>query len=94
MSTNKYILKLITKIFIFAITSIVVFNYLLVNPVISNELALGQMANSNEMYVLAQTYDKAKSIILIVYSCVTALLAGTAIYDTYKFISNKNKGEN
>ena len=94
MSTNKYILKLITKVFIFAIISVIVFNYLLVSPIISNELALEQMTNSNEMYLLTQTYDKIKPLILIVYSCVTAFLAGTAIYDTYKFISTKNKGEN
>lgn len=94
MSTKKYIFNLISKTFILVIISIIVFNYLLASPIISNELALGQMTNSNEMYVMVQAYDKAKSIILIVYSCITALLAGTAIYDTYKFISNKNKGEN
>lgn len=94
MSTQKYVFKLITKVFIFAIISIIVFNYLLASPIISNELALGQMTNGNEMYVLAQAYDKAESIILIIYSCTAALLAGTTIYDTYKFISTKNKGEN
>lgn len=94
MSTKKYVFKLITKISIFIIISIIVYNYLLVNPIISNELALGQMTNSNEMSVLAQAYDKAESIILIVYSCITAFLTGTTIYDTYKFISTKNKGEN
>lgn len=91
MSTKKYVFNLISKTFILAIISIIVFNYLLANPIISNELALEQMTNSNEMYVLVQAYDKVKPVILIVYSCITALLAGTAIYDTFKFI---NKGEN
>ena len=94
MNTKKYIFKLIAKAFILAIISIIVFNYLLASPIISNELALGQMINSDEIYLLTQTYDKIKSIILIVYSCITAFLVGTAIYDTYKFISIKNKGEN
>lgn len=94
MSTRKYVFKLIVKLFIFTIISVITFNYLLTSPIISNELALGQMTNSNEMYVLAQAYDKAESIILIIYSCITAFLTGTTIYDTYKFISTKNKGEN
>lgn len=91
MSTRKYVFKLVAKVFVFAIVSVITFNYLLTTPIISNALALEQMTNSNEMYVLVQAYDKVKPIILIVYSCITALLAGTAIYDTFKFI---NKGEN
>lgn len=91
MSTQKYVFKLVAKIFILTIISIIAFNYLLASPIISNDLALGQMTNSNEMYMLVQAYDKVKPIILIVYSCIAALLVGTTIYDTFKFI---NKGEN
>ena len=94
MSTKKFIIKITIKILVYAITSTIAIS-LLTNPIISNELALGQMQNSNELYLLMETYNKLRPFISIIYGLVTAWFAGTTIYDTYKFIKTRtNKGEN
>lgn len=94
MSTKKFIIKTTIKVLIYAIISTIALS-MLTSPVITNELALTQMQNSDELYVLMDTYNKVRPFISIVYGLITALFAGTTIYDTYKFIKNKyNKGEN
>lgn len=94
MTIKKFIIKTVVKIIIFAIISTIALS-LLTSPVITNELALGQMENSNELYMLMETYNKIRPFIEIIYGFVTALFAGTIIGDTYKFIKTKtNKGEN
>ena len=94
MGTKKFIIKTAIKVLIYVIISTVAFN-LLTNPIITNELAIGQMENSNELYLLMDTHNKIKPFISIIYGLITALFAGTTIYDIYKFIKTKtNKGEN
>lgn len=94
MNTKKFIIKTATKIVIYAIISTIALS-LLTNPIITNELALGQMENSNELYLLMETYNKVRPFISIIYGLITALFVATTISDTYKFIKTKtNKGEN
>lgn len=94
MTAKKFIIKTTVKILIYAIISTIALS-LLTNPVITNELALGQMENSNELYLLMETYNKVRPFISIIYGLITALFVATTISDTYKFIKTKtNKGEN
>lgn len=94
MNTKKFIIKTTTKVLIYAIISTIALS-LLTNPIITNELALGQMENSNELYLLMETYNKVRPFISIIYGLITALFVATTISDTYKFIKTKtNKGEN
>lgn len=94
MTTKKFIIKTVIKILAYAIISTIALS-LLTNPVINNELAMGQMENSNELFLLMETYNKLKPFVSIIYWFITALFAGTTIHDTYKFFKNKyNKGEN
>ena len=94
MTTKRFIIKTTIKIIIYAIISTVALS-LLTNPIITNELAMGQMENSNELYLLMETYNKVRPFISIIYGLITAIFAGTTIFDTYKFIkTKKNKGEN
>ena len=94
MSTKKFIIRTTIKVLIYAIISTIALS-LLTNPIISNELALGQMQNSNELYLLMETYNKVRPFISIIYGLVTILFASTTVYDIYKFIeTKKNKGEN
>lgn len=94
MTTKKFIIKTTIKILIYAIISTIALS-LLTNPVINNELALGQMENSNELYLLMEAYNKVKPFVSIVYGLITAWFACDTIYDVYKFIkTKKNKGEN
>jgi len=94
MTTKKFIIKTAIKVLAYAIISTIVLS-LLTNPIINNELALGQMENNNELYLLMETYNKVKHFVSIIYGLITALFAGTTIHDIYKFIkTKKNKGEN
>lgn len=94
MSTKKFIVKTSIKIVVYAIISTIALS-LLTNPIITNDLALGQMQNSNELYLLMETYNKTRPFISIIYGLITVLFAWTTISDTYKFIkTKKNKGEN
>ena len=94
MTTRKFIIKTTTKVLIYAIVSTIALS-LLTNPIINNELAIGQIQNSNELYLLMETYNKTKHFVSIIYGLITAFFAGTTIQDIYKFIKTKtNKGEN
>lgn len=94
MTTKKFIIRTVVKVLIYAIISTIAMS-LLTSPVITNEVALGQMQNSNEAYLLMESYNKTTPFISIIYGCITALFVGTTIYDIYKFIKTKiNKGEN
>lgn len=94
MTTKKFIVRTFVKIMIYAIISTIALS-LLDSPVITNEIALGQMENSNVLYMLMETYNRVRPFISIIYGFVTTLFVGTIIGDTYKFIKTKiNKGEN
>lgn len=94
MTTKKFIITTVVNVLIYAIISTVVLS-LLTNHIITNELALGQMQNSNEPYLLMVVYNKIRPFITIIYGLITALFVGVTICDTYKFIKTKtNKGEN
>ena len=94
MTTKKFIIKTTIKIIIYAILSTIALS-LLTSPIITNELALWQMQNSNELYLLVETYNKVRPFISVIYGLCTAAFAWTTISDTYKFIKTKtNKGEN
>lgn len=94
MTLKKFIIRTSIKILAYAIISTIAIS-LLTNPIITNELAMLQMENSNELYLLMDTYNKVRPFISIIYGLITALFVGTTIYDIYKFIKTKiNKGEN
>ena len=90
MSTKKFIIKTVAKIIIFAIISTIAMT-LLQSPVISNEIALGQMQNSNELFILMETYNKIRPFVVVIYSCIVLWFVGTVGCDIYKFIKTKTK---
>ncbi len=93
MSTKRFIIKTTAKAIIFAIISIIVMTFL-ESPIISNQIALGQMENSNELFMLMETYNKIRPIISVTYSCIVIWFIGTVGYDIYKFIKTKIKEKN
>lgn len=94
MTTKRFIIKTVIKIIIYAIISTIVLS-LLNSPIISNNIALGQMQNDDALFILMETYNKIRPFITIIYGLITALFVGVTICDTYKFIKTKtNKGEN
>ena len=92
MSPTKFTVKIIVKIVIVAIVSMIICT--LNSPIITNELALTQMENSNKLYLIVEAYNRVQHIISVIYGCITTLLVGSTICDIYKFISTQNKGEN
>jgi len=94
MTTKKFIIKTAIKVIVYAILSTVALS-LLTSPIITNDLALTQMENSNELYMLMDTYNKIRPFISTIYGLITCWFASTTIGDIYKFIKTKtNKGEN
>lgn len=94
MNTKRFIFKTAVKIIIFVIFSAIA-STLLYGPIITNELAMTQMEQSNELYMLMESYNRLRPFISIIYGLITTYFVGTTIYDIYKFIKTKiNKGEN
>ena len=91
MNDRTFAIKMIVKAIIFIVISAIVL-IIFQNPVITNEIALGQMSNSDELYLLMEAHNKVKQYTSIVYGCLVGILAGTVVYDIENF--KKNKGEN
>lgn len=88
---KQFIKKTIKRVLIFTMVMIVVSAVMQSIAVpVSNELALTQMQNSNEMFVLMNVYSKLKPIVTVVYSCVILWFVYTLGRDTYKFAKTIN----
>ena len=96
MTLKKFITKTIRKIIVFTFAMVIIGSIMQsMSPVISNEMALTQMENSNEMFILMNTYNKVRPIVDVVYSGIIIFFVYTIGRDTYKFIKNyKNEKEN
>ena len=91
MSKKRFIIKIVVKTLIFAILSTIAITFLQ-SPVITNEIALGQMENSNELYVMWETYNKVAPFVRVIYGCVVAGFIASVAYDIYKFVmKNREK---
>ena len=90
MTTNKFTTKLTVRSILFGILTVA---YIILSqsmPTISNEVALTQMQNSNEMFTLMNTYAHIKPIINVVFVGVILWFTGITAYDTYKFVKAIN----
>ena len=89
--TKQFVKKTIRRTLIFAIIIIVVAAIgQSITPVVDNSMALTQMENSDEMFVLMNTYNKIKPIFNALYSCVILWFVYTLGRDTYKFVKTIN----
>lgn len=85
--TKQFVKKIIRKVVLFAFLMIILTAVgRSIAPVVSNELALTQMQNSNEMYVLMNTYNKIRPIINLAYVFIAGYFAGTIYRDISKFV--------
>lgn len=85
---KRKIWKVILVVIVIAITS-----YLLNSAWIANELAMGQMENSDEAFLALDIYNQIKGWQPTVYLALTCWLCISLGIDIYKYI-NKNKKEN
>ena len=92
MTPIKFIYKTASKIIIFSFLMIVAAAITSsMSPVVSNEMALGQMQNSNEVFVLMSTYNKIRPAVSAVFAGITIWFTCTIARDTCKFFKNQKE---
>jgi hypothetical protein len=87
MLKRKFFFKIGIKCLVFTILSAITL-VLIQTPVITNKIAMGQMENSDELYVLMETYYKMVSIIQVVYGLIAFAFVAWIAYDIYIYIKN------
>lgn len=90
MSANKFAIRMIIKAVIIVAIAIIMC-LVFQNTIITNDIALGQMSNSDEAYLLMEYYNKVRTTTSIACSSISTIIVGSIIYDIYKF--TKDKGE-
>lgn len=88
MSTKHFLIKTAVRVLLFAAISVVVLAALK-TPVLTNEIALGQMTNSNYLFVTYDLYNKLRPIITAVYTVAILVFVGSTISNMYKFFKEK-----
>ena len=90
-TTKQFITLLVIKIIIFIIVSTALFVILDASaPVLTNDIALGQLKNDDMSYITWELYNKLRTIIEIIYYAVTVVCVVSWGYSIYKFVNNKN----
>lgn len=87
MLKRKFFFKIGIKCLVFTILSAITL-VLIQTPVITNKIAMGQMENSDELYVLMETYYKMVPIIQVVYGLIAFAFVAWIVYDIYIYIKN------
>jgi len=94
MSKQKLIRNLILKA-VFAVITVAAYVVVLnLEPIINNELAMTQLENSNELYLMYELYNFVKPLVATIFVLIIALVAGSACYNVYKYFSTKKNGDN
>ena len=97
MTTKRLIIKMSVRFTILLAILIIVSIYTngVLNTIIINELALGQMENSTEAFALMETYNGIiKPLVALGTSLITIAVVISTALDVYKFIKTKEKNEN
>ena len=90
-TTKQFITSLVIKILIFMIVSTAVFVILdACAPVITNNVALGQLENDDASYVIWEVYNRARQLITILYYGVVVCCCASWGYSIYNFVKTKN----
>ena len=96
--TKAFIIKKVTLAIIFIICLIALNVFVRsIEPVITNEMAMGQMAINNEEYVAWNLYNNLRPILIGIYyigSAATGGFIGWNLATIIKKIKEDNKGEN
>lgn len=92
MTPTKFIIKMATKIIMFSFLMIAAAAIMSsLSPVVSNEIALGQMQNSNETFVFMNAYNTVRPVISVVFAGITIWFTCTIARDIYKFFKNQKE---
>ena len=88
MRTKHFLMRIATKVILLLAISIIAFT-VLKSPIITNEIALGQMTNSNDLFLTFDLYNKLSPVITVVYSVIILFFIGSTGFDIYKFFKEK-----
>lgn len=93
---TQFIKTLLIKIAILVILFTAVITFLNAGgAIINNHIALGQMENSDGLFILMEMYNNFfKPTLLVVTYAVTAITCVTTGFDIYKFIKTYRKKKN
>lgn len=89
---KQFVMKTATKIILFAVLVMIITGLTLpVGYVISNEIAMAQMENSNEAYILMSTYNNIKHIAGYAWGIIVGVFVCGIVRDIYKFVKTVSK---
>ncbi len=93
MSTKRFVTKILTRLILFAALMIVVMT-MVESPILTNEVALGQMENSSEAFMLMGMFFSFRNLLKVIVWLIALLFGATIIRDIHKFIKSIYKEKN
>lgn len=90
MSTKQFIRRMIIRILVLIVISTVLINIINL-PTLNNDIAIDQMENSDAAYENMYFWNNIKNGLLIGQIMFSGIVVSLCVYDTYKFIKNKNE---
>ena len=93
MSTKKFAIKILSRVVKFAALMIITLA-IIENPILRNEVALGQMENSTPAFMLLGMYFSFQNIAKIVTGLIVLWFIWDIAREIYKFIISIYKEKN
>lgn len=91
---KKYIKKLLTKVFVFAISLLVIFSIISsLSPITNNYFYLNQMDNTSFSFVLLQLYNKVIDWYPLGIILIGLLIFKKDIYKLFNCLKGEEKNE-
>lgn len=90
MTTKKFIIRITVQIILFIFISTIAMT-VIQSPLIENDIALGQMQNSDEAFILYEMYNKLAPVVEAIYVIISLFFVIFIIYQVEKFIETKIK---
>ena len=88
MTKRKLTTSIIVSTIIFCFLTIL-FVFVLENTVVTNDIALGQMQNSDEAYILMEKYNQARATSSYLYTAAAVAYVFGIVVDVYNYIKYK-----
>lgn len=85
---KRFLIKATIKIII-AVSLLVIAFAVIQSPVLSNEVAMGQMESSDGLYIAWSSYSPIVSLIQSILCGISGYVLGRSILDIYKFLKTK-----
>ncbi len=90
MTTKKFVIKTVAKVIFLVMLSVIVMTFV-ESPTITNDIAMGQMENSDTLFLINEMYNKARPIIHWTYRVIVFIVGLTIGWDIYKLIKYKKE---